>query len=292
MMGAIGRRTTALVLAAMCVLTLAAFAAPAAYADGSAGVVVEHGDGSIDTYCVAFQGDGISGTQLLAKAGISEVSWNGSVCAIGNDANEGCFQPHDYSSCYCKSYPPTNTYWAFFTQKNDEGWIYSPLGVQSAVAHNGDLQAWRWGVGGPQSAPPPPAISFAQVCAASVPATATPTTVPATATATATLTTTRPGTVATAVPTITPLGTGVRASATPKAAASATATAAAARTAATNTPAITNHGSATATAARPPTSDAGSGSSGTASLAAFAGVAALLLAAIAGAVIYRRRHGH
>lgn len=290
MMGAIGRRTTALVLAAMCVLTLAAFAAPAAYADGSAGIVVEHGDGSIDTYCVAFQGDGISGTQLLAKAGISEVSWNGSVCAIGNDANEGCFQPHDYSSCYCKSYPPTNTYWAFFTQKNDEGWIYSPLGVQSAVAHNGDLQAWRWGVGGPQSAPTPPAISFAQVCAASVPATATPTTAPATATAT--LTTTRPGTVATAVPTITPLGTGVGASATPTAAASATSTASAASTAATHTPAITNHGSATATAARPPTSDAGSGSSGTASLAAFAGVAALLLAAIAGAVIYRRRHGH
>jgi len=281
-------RLTTAVLALLCMLTLAAFATPAAYADGSAGIVVEHGDGSIDTYCVAFQGDSISASDLLAKAGIPDVEWNGSVCAIGNNPAEGCFEPHDYSSCYCKSYPPTNTYWAFFTQDNDAGWVYSPLGIQSAVAHNGELQAWKWGVGGPSSAPPPPAISFAQVCAASAPSTATPTAPPPTATRPPA--TVAPISTATNVPTVVPMTSGP---ATPEATPSKPASATAAGSASpSRSPGIVNHGSATATPAPAVRSDnADGGGSAVASLAAFGGVAVVLIAAIAGAVIYRRRHG-
>ncbi|HKS92879.1 MAG TPA: hypothetical protein VJQ83_13180 [Tepidiformaceae bacterium] len=280
-------RVTGLMLGLLSVLALAAFATPAAYADGSAGIVVEHGDGSVDTYCVAFQGDSISASDLLAKAGISDVQWNGSVCAIGNNPAEGCFEPTDYSSCYCKSYPPTNTYWAFFTQTDDQGWVYSPLGIQSAVAHNGDLEAWKWGVGGPSSAPPPPAMSFAQVCAASAPATSTPT-APA-PTATPPPATVVPLSTASTVATVVPL----TASPTRGTATTTAATSTEEATVATNSPVITNHGRATATPAPPVKSGGGGGggSGGAAGFAAFGGVAILLIGAITGAVIYRRRHG-
>lgn len=280
-------RLTGLMLGLLSVVALAAFATPAAYADGSAGIVVEHGDGSVDTYCVAFQGDSISASDLLAKAGISDVQWNGSVCAIGNNPAEGCFEPTDYSSCYCKSYPPTNTYWAFFTQTDDQGWVYSPLGIQSAVAHNGDLEAWKWGVGGPSSAPPPPAMSFAQVCAAPAPATSTPT-APA-PTATPPPATVVPLSTASTVATVVPL----TASPTRGTATTTAATSTEEATVATNSPVITNHGRATATPAPPVKSGGGGGggSGGAAGFAAFGGVAILLIGAITGAVIYRRRHG-
>ena len=278
-------RLTGLMLGLLSVLALAAFATPAAYADGSAGIVVEHGDGSIDTYCVAFQGNSISASDLLAKAGISDVQWNGSVCAIGNNPAEGCFEPTDYSSCYCKSYPPTNTYWAFFTQTADQGWVYSPLGIQSAVAHNGDLQAWKWGVGGPSSAPPPPAISFAQVCAA--PAPATPTATAPVPTSTPPPATIAPLSTPSPVPTVVPL----TASPTTHTPATSAATSTRAAAVATISPVITNHGTATATPAPTVKSDTGGGGSGWASLAAFGGVAVLLIGAITGAVIYRRQHG-
>ena len=280
-------RLTGLMLGLLSVVALTAFATPAAYADGSAGIVVEHGDGSVDTYCVAFQGDSISASDLLAKAGISDVQWNGSVCAIGNNPAEGCFEPTDYSSCYCKSYPPTNTYWAFFTQTDDQGWVYSPLGIQSAVAHNGDLEAWKWGVGGPSSAPPPPAMSFAQVCAASAPATSTPT-APA-PTATPPPATVVPLSTASTVATVVPL----TASPTRGTATTTAATSTEEATVATNSPVITNHGRATATPAPPVKSGGGGGGGGggAAGFAAFGGVAILLIGAITGAVIYRRRHG-
>lgn len=299
-MNAARRRLTAIVLAVLTALSLTAFAVPAAYADGHAGLVVDDGSGQIDTYCVAFQGDGISAGDLLAKAGISVVQWNGAVCAVGAT---GCFQPHDFPSCYCQSYPPTNTYWAFFTQHDDQGWIYSPLGIQSAVAHDGDMQAWRWGVGGPASAPAPAAISFEQVCAAAIAPTATPTSPPPTATPPPP--TIAPVSTATPLPTVVPMTLTATATTTTAGSATATATgnatasataagsASAAATSSATAPVIANHGSATATPVTGTPSQGGeNGGSGAASLYAFVGVAVLLFAAIAAATIYRRRHGH
>lgn len=272
-------------------------AAPAAYADGHAGLVIENGDGSIDTYCVAFQGDSITGADMLAKAGVSVVQWNDAVCAVGNQ--EGCFQPHDYASCYCQSFPPTNTYWSFFTQNNDQGWVYSPLGFQTARASDGDMQAWHWGVGSPGNAPLPPAISFAQVCGAVLAPTATPVTIPPTATPTLPApATSTPLSTATPLPTVVPMTAGAStptAQATAAASASpsgiATLSATAAITATSTAPVITNHGAATATPAPAPTPSSTGGGSGSSSLLAFGGVAILLLAAIGAALVYRRRHG-
>ncbi|MBI5947832.1 MAG: hypothetical protein HY875_06830 [Chloroflexi bacterium] len=136
----------------------------AAFADGGeAGLVIQNGDGTIDTYCVAFSGDGITGDRLLAQAGVTVVSWGGLVCAIGE--SEGCFQPNSVSSCTCQCKGGADcTYWAFFTQRYGQAWVYASIGYQGQKAKDGDLQGWKWGKGGLQSAPAPQAITFEQVC--------------------------------------------------------------------------------------------------------------------------------
>lgn len=257
---------------------------------GQAGLVIEHGDGSVDTYCVGFSGDSITGAQLLSRAGIGVVQFNGAVCAVGNQ--EGCFQPHDFASCYCDSYPPKNLYWSFFTAKPGQPWVYSPVGFASAAAKNGDLQAWRWGVGGPNNAPPPPAISFQQVCASSAleptatssqPATVQPTAVASSPTA-------GPANVSATVAVPTSTAAPPQASTTPGT--STVATPDAPTTGPTVRVTITNHGTATATPQAPSagTKAAGSGS-GVGGLLAFVAVAALLGVATIGALVRRRQHG-
>ena len=141
------------------VFVLGAFAAgtPLVRADGGeAGLVIQHGDGSVDTYCVAFSGDSISGTELLTKVNIPVTQFGGLVCAVGT--REGCFAPSSFETCVCKSYPPDNTYWAFFLQRHGQGWRYASAGFAdpSSGLKDGDMQAWRWGKGGANSAPETP----------------------------------------------------------------------------------------------------------------------------------------
>ena len=259
-----------------------------------AGLVIEHGDGSVDTYCVGFSGDSITGDQLLAKVGIAVLQLNGAVCAVGNQ--EGCFQPHDFNSCFCDSFPPKNTYWSFFTAKHGQPWSYSAVSFLSAKAKDGDMQAWRWGVGGPNSAAPPPALSFEQVCTdrATQPATATveqptaaaPTTaVPASTSASA-------ATSSAATPSPQPSAQ-ASAQPSPPATVSSTlgvppATASAALTAVVT---IMNHGTATAVPQAPATGTTSASGSGITGLVTFLGVAALLGGATAFALVWRRRHG-
>lgn len=141
---------------------LALTAASAARADGEAGLVIQHGDGTVETFCIAFTGDSVTGEQLLAEANVTVVDWAGLVCAVGRA--EGCFQPSSFDSCTCQCKGNDCTYWAYFTQKHGGDWVYSALGFESQRARDGDLQAWKWGKGGPNSAPTPAAMTFEQVC--------------------------------------------------------------------------------------------------------------------------------
>lgn len=275
--------STAVLLSGAGAFAISARIARAGSSGGEAGLVVQHGDGSVDTYCVGFSGDSITGDQLLAKVGIPVVQFNGLVCAVGTQ--EGCFQPHDFASCVCQSDPPASTYWAFFTAKHDQPWVYSSVGFLAARARDGEMQAWRWGKGGANSAPPPPQLTFEQVCTDRAPKTmtvaptaaaavgtvapiqrATPSTVPATATEPAPLSRS-PGVGTTSPP---------------------TATAKATTTVLTT---ITGHGTATAIPQAPATGSAKGGGSGKGALLGFAATAAGLSIAIAGALMWRRRHG-
>lgn len=254
--------------------------APLARADGGeAGLVIQHGDGSIDTYCVAFGGESISGVDLLARVNIPVTQFGGLVCAVGT--REGCFAPSSFETCVCQSYPPTSTYWAFFLERHGQGWRYASAGFTDPAADlkDGDMQAWRWGKGGVNSAPAPPAITFEEVCGH------TPRGgVQLQPTVAATLT----GSPATAAPTI-------ATAAPPAPSASSTAApaespAAVASLTAENTPLIRSHGTATAVP-QPPAAGSTADGGSPAALFSFAAVVAVLGAAIAAALLWRRRHG-
>lgn len=177
-------------LAGMALAVLAAlFAVSSARADGEAGLVVQHADGTVETTCVAFTGSGISGDALLRAAGVPFEQLGGLVCAVGSNPAEGCHGATSLESCTCRCRPGSSdcVYWSYFTRRYGQGWVYSAIGFTGQVSRDGDLQAWRWGKGGPTSAPAPADVTFEQVCghapglAAPTATSVPPTSVPATA---------------------------------------------------------------------------------------------------------------
>jgi hypothetical protein len=135
-----------------------------ARADGEVGLVVQNGD-QVTTYCIAYSGDGITGQDLLKKAGISIEAYGGgsglAVCALGQT---GCLDSGSFASCFCQCQGGDCTYWAFFTRQYGKNWVYSSLAFNLLKAKDGDVHGWKWGRGGPNSAPAPQDITFNQVC--------------------------------------------------------------------------------------------------------------------------------
>ena len=135
-----------------------------------AGLVIVHGDGSVQTACVEFEGPEAHGYEVLQIAEADEIVDAGNsmgvlVCSIGG---EGCDFPADDCLCECRA-PGSCTYWAYFTRAPGEGWVYSPLGASLRPVVDGDLEAWVWLSGtsraGPEM-PPVPDLTFEEVCSA------------------------------------------------------------------------------------------------------------------------------
>lgn len=139
-----------------------------------AGLVVRFDDGRVETRCVAFEEQEISGLDLLNKSEISGIATapDGAVCSIDN---VGC-PPED---CFCQCPFPSCEYWAYY-QRRDGGWIYSQDGQVYSIVRDGSLDGWSWGAGDFASGVEPPQWNFENVCPAQAVST------PSTATATAT----------------------------------------------------------------------------------------------------------
>jgi hypothetical protein len=134
-----------------------------------AGLVLQFADGHVQTYCIAFSEQSISGLDLLLKTGLpvqvqSYGGTNVEVCKIGDD---GCNYPEQL--CACQSYGPGGKYWSYHHLKGGK-WQISGVGAGSYSVHDGDVDGWAWSDGSP-----PALTSFAQVCAAALPSTPTPT---------------------------------------------------------------------------------------------------------------------
>jgi hypothetical protein len=152
-------------LAALLLALAAGAGATLAQADGEAGLVLQAGD-AVETYCVPFKGDSITGTDLLNAAMIPFERFGGSAQVLCSIRDVGCFNASDFDSCFCrcKSGDANCTYWAFFTQRYGGTWVYSATAFSLARARDGDVHGWKWGAGGPSSAPLPAPISFEQIC--------------------------------------------------------------------------------------------------------------------------------
>ncbi len=170
-----------------------------ARADGEAGIVIQDGD-TVTTFCIAFTGDGITGDQLLKAAGQTfDAYGGGSGLAVCSVSGRGCEDASSFSSCFCQCQGGSCTYWAFFTRSYGKNWVYSSLAFNLLKAKDGDVHGWKWGQGGPNSAPAPKDVTFEQICGHSPQGGAsTPTPIPATATLRPTLQATASATLSTA----------------------------------------------------------------------------------------------
>ncbi|MDQ3706547.1 MAG: hypothetical protein M3437_15280 [Chloroflexota bacterium] len=138
--------------------------------ENHAGLVVQFGDGTTNTYCIPFTGETITGLDLLLKSGLDVIAetqgaLGGWVCKIGP---EGCNFPEQ--ACVCQSYGPGGKYWVY-NHLRDGAWKFSSLGASSYKVRNGEVDGWAWSSGkGPSVTP-----SFAELCAAVLPAQPEPT---------------------------------------------------------------------------------------------------------------------
>ena len=159
---------------------------PAYAAGGRAGLVVQFGDGSLWTGCVAFDRETLSSEELLQRSGLNMVldygyGLGGAVCKIEGD---GCDFP--LQDCFCQCQGLDCRYWAYYHLLPDGTWEYSQVGASSYTVHDGDVEGWAWGPGDyGVSGMQPPIYTFEQLCPLPTD-TPTPTPVPSTPTATPT----------------------------------------------------------------------------------------------------------
>jgi hypothetical protein len=166
-----------------------------------AGLVVQFGDGSVQTYCIQFTSPSITGYDLLQATGNLQVVYDtansgfgAGVCKINND---GCNYP--LQDCFCQCQGINCVYWSYFHLNANNSFDYSTVGASGHILQNGSVDGWRWGTGTLTTAPPPPVYTFDQLC--NMADTPTPTLTP-TPTTTLTPTPTTSGT-----PSVTPTRT-------------------------------------------------------------------------------------
>ena len=156
-------RRLSFLLPAAALAALASLAPVAPLASGCAAVgpdhaalVVEHGDGSVVTRCVAFAAGPISGEELLNESG---VAWSGqtfagfgeAVCALDGE-------PAQYAAC-----PGKDSYWAVFVARGGGAWQLSSVGISSLTLGDGDAEGFRYV---PASGVPAVPAAAAGVCPA------------------------------------------------------------------------------------------------------------------------------
>jgi MYXO-CTERM domain-containing protein len=123
-----------------------------------AGLAVQFPDGHVETACIAFTEDDISGADLLARSGLLAIldysdGLGAKVCKIGET---GCNYPGEDCWCQCQGSPCA--YWNYWVLQDDR-WTYSPLGASSRHLNNGDVDGWAWGDG-----QLPPQTSLDEIC--------------------------------------------------------------------------------------------------------------------------------
>jgi len=153
----------ALTLGALASLARVAPVVPACAAAGAhhAAVVVQHGDGSVASRCVAFDASDVTGEQLLTQSGIA---WSGqtfggfgdAVCALDGE-------PARYLDC-----PGKDSYWAVFVSSGGGSWRLSNVGISSLTLRDGDAEGFRYvpSVGNPIAPTSPAGVCRAPVSAA------------------------------------------------------------------------------------------------------------------------------
>lgn len=139
-----------------------------AQAPNRAGLIVVHGDGQVETRCVGFTEETISGYDLLARSELplrSEVTGMGqTICSLDN---EGCDAG---SHCFCQCLASPCVYWSYW-QWEAGAWHYATLGAGNSMLGDGAIEGWVWSEGrmGQDAALKPPVLRFDDICTVEAP---------------------------------------------------------------------------------------------------------------------------
>lgn len=114
-----------------------------------AGLIVQHGNGTMTYAVVAFPEETISGIELLQRSGIEYLSvpFGGlgeGVCQI---EREGC-EATECRRTVCQA-TRSSPYWQYLDQTADRSWRAAPLGASGSKVSDGDVLAWSWSAGPP-----------------------------------------------------------------------------------------------------------------------------------------------
>jgi hypothetical protein len=130
-----------------------------------AALVVQFSDERVETRCIDFEGEEITGGEMLARSGLDAIMDVSSglgvtVCQI---EGQGCVYPAEHCFCQCMGGGEC-AYWNYFYRDpGSDAWVYSPLGAGAHKARPGSVEAWVWGDG---RTPPAKDLTFTTICAA------------------------------------------------------------------------------------------------------------------------------
>jgi hypothetical protein len=126
-----------------------------------AAVIVRLDKGVVESRCVAFDGESISGLDLITRSGLDvdlHVAGLGSaVCSV-----EGTGCAADDCFCQCAGGDEC-VYWSYWHQ-TDSSWEYARAGANSYKISQGDVDGWSWGPGTVAAAIEPPLLPFEEIC--------------------------------------------------------------------------------------------------------------------------------
>jgi hypothetical protein len=141
-----------------------------------AALVVEHGDGSVVSRCVAFDASQVTGEELLNASGIV---WSGQTFGGFGDAvcsMDG--EPARYSSC-----PGKDGYWAVFMVRGGGAWKLSNVGISTLTLADGDAEGFRYVPSSGNPVAPPLPVGICAPASSGPTASPTPATTPVAAVA-------------------------------------------------------------------------------------------------------------
>ena len=131
-----------------------------------AGLIIEFGDGHVETRCIPFDEEEITGADLLLTySGLDMVidASSGMGITVCQLEGEGCAYPSEHCFCQCMG-GGACAYWNYFYREpGSSEWNYSALGAVLRKVRHGSVEAWVWGNG---TTPPSFEGSFASICAA------------------------------------------------------------------------------------------------------------------------------
>lgn len=165
-----GKRALMQVCQGWLVLTLALLRPGLVGADepNRAGLIVQFADGQTETLCVEFEGEEITGADLLVRSGLEAVVDPSSglgiiVCRL---EGQGCDYPAEACFCQCSGSGPC-AYWNYFYREpGQDSWTYAALGALRHQVRSGSVDAWVWGDG---TTLPATDLTFEAICPSPTP---------------------------------------------------------------------------------------------------------------------------